>query len=300
MLPVSAVNDPALLRQLRRFVSINGALAIDLLGQVAADYIGGRQYSGVGGAESFVMGASEAPGGKSLLCLESTATVDGRRISTIVPRLGADACVTTPRHHVQWVVTEHGAADLSVLDRRRAGARAHRARASRLPRRAGTSRPVPADSARMSTATIGSLDLYYEEHGSGEPLLLIMGLAADSTAWMFQIPELRRAATARSSSTTAASGAARSRPGPYTIHEMADDAAGLLDVLDVPRAHVVGVSMGGMIAQELALRHPERVRGLVLACTYPEPDADIERNRRFSVAAVRRLDHRAAARSRST
>jgi len=115
MLPVSAVNDPALLRQLRRFVSINGALAIDLLGQVAADYVGGRQYSGVGGAESFVMGASEAPGGKSLLCLKSTAMVQGRRVSTIVPRLGAEATVTTPRHHVQWVVTEHGAADLSIL-----------------------------------------------------------------------------------------------------------------------------------------------------------------------------------------
>jgi acyl-CoA hydrolase len=115
MLPVSAINDPALLRQLRRFVSINGALAVDLLGQVAADHIGGRQYSGVGGAESFVMGASEAPGGKSLLCFKSTATVQGRRVSTIVPRLGAGACVTTPRHHVQWVVTEHGAADLSVL-----------------------------------------------------------------------------------------------------------------------------------------------------------------------------------------
>jgi acyl-CoA hydrolase len=115
MLPVSAVNDPALLRRLRRFVSINGALAIDLLGQVAADYIGGRQYSGVGGAESFVMGASEAPGGKSLLCFKSTTMVRGKRISTIVPRLGADACVTTPRHHVQWVVTEHGAADLSIL-----------------------------------------------------------------------------------------------------------------------------------------------------------------------------------------
>ena len=115
MLPVSAVNDPALLRRLRRFVSINGALAIDLLGQVAADYIGGRQYSGVGGAESFVMGASEAPGGKSLLCLKSTTMVQGKRISTIVPRLGPGACVTTPRHHVQWVVTEHGAADLSIL-----------------------------------------------------------------------------------------------------------------------------------------------------------------------------------------
>ncbi len=115
MLPVSATNDPALIRQLRRFVSINGALAIDLRGQVAADHISGRQYSGVGGAEAFVVGASEAPGGKSLLCLKSTVTMQGQRISTIVPKLGVDACVTTARHHVQWVVTEHGAADLWAL-----------------------------------------------------------------------------------------------------------------------------------------------------------------------------------------
>jgi acyl-CoA hydrolase len=123
MLPVTAVNDPALLRRLRRFVSLNGALAVDLFGQVAADRIGGRQYSGVGGHESFVMGASEAPGGKSVLCLKSTATVGGKRISTIVPALPAGTLVTTPRHHVQWVVTEYGAADLSALgdaDRARA------------------------------------------------------------------------------------------------------------------------------------------------------------------------------------
>jgi acyl-CoA hydrolase len=123
ILPVSAVNEPALLRRMRRFVSVNGALAIDLLGQVAADHIAGRQYSGVGGHESFVMGATEAPSGRSLLCLRSTATVGGTRISTIVPHLGAGTTVTTPRHHVQWIVTEHGAADLSVLgDRRRAEA----------------------------------------------------------------------------------------------------------------------------------------------------------------------------------
>src|SRR5206468_12268365 len=98
-----------------RFVSINGALAVDLTGQVAADRIGARQYSGVGGHEAFVMGATEAPGGKSVLCLKSTATVEGRRVSTIVPSFPPGSTVTTPRHHVQWVVTEHGAVDLSVL-----------------------------------------------------------------------------------------------------------------------------------------------------------------------------------------
>ncbi len=115
MLPVSAVNDPPLLRRLRGFVSVNGALTIDLLGQVAADRVGGRQYSGVGGHESFVMGAVAAPGGRSLLCLKSTATVGGTRVSTIVPALPVGSTVTTPRHHVQWIVTEHGAVDVSAL-----------------------------------------------------------------------------------------------------------------------------------------------------------------------------------------
>jgi len=90
-------------------------LAVDLSGQVAADHIAGRQHSGVGGHESFVMGASEAPGGKSFICLESTAMVGGKRISRIVPRLPDTATVTTPRHHVQWVVTEQGAVDLTGL-----------------------------------------------------------------------------------------------------------------------------------------------------------------------------------------
>ena len=123
MLPVSAVNDPALHRRLRAFVSVNGALAIDLAGQVAADRIGDRQYSGVGGHESFVVGASEAVGGKSLVCLRSTAVVGGARVSTIVSRLAAGSTVTTARHHVQFVVTEYGVADLSILgDRSRAEA----------------------------------------------------------------------------------------------------------------------------------------------------------------------------------
>jgi 3-oxoadipate enol-lactonase len=134
----------------------------------------------------------------------------------------------------------------------------------------------------MSIAKVGSVELYYEEHGTGDPLLLIMGLAADSQAWMFQIPDFAKRYRVIAFDNRGV-GRSSKPAGPYTIHEMADDTVGLLDALKIEKAHVVGVSMGGMIAQELVLRNPERVRALVLACTYPEPDADIERTRTFTV-----------------
>jgi acyl-CoA hydrolase len=116
ILPVTDVNGPAVLARIPTLTSINGALAVDLAGQVAADTIGGRQYSGTGGHESFVSAASAAPEGRSFLCLRSTVTVDGAPVSTIVEAFARGTRVTTPRHHVQWVVTEHGAVDVSVLD----------------------------------------------------------------------------------------------------------------------------------------------------------------------------------------
>jgi len=128
----------------------------------------------------------------------------------------------------------------------------------------------------MSTAHINGIDVYYEEQGQGDPLLLIMGLAADSLAWMFQLPDFSKHFRTIVFDNRGV-GRSSKPAGPYSIAEMAEDAAGVLDALDVRRAHVVGVSMGGMIAQELTLRHPERVRGLVLACTYAKPDAAIER-----------------------
>jgi pimeloyl-ACP methyl ester carboxylesterase len=134
----------------------------------------------------------------------------------------------------------------------------------------------------MSTAQINGIDLYYEEHGHGDPLLLIMGLAADSIAWTFQLPDFSEHYRTIVFDNRGV-GRSSKPAGPYSIAQMAEDAAGLLDAAGIERAHIVGVSMGGMIAQELAIRHPQRVRGLVLGCTYARPDAGVERQMESSL-----------------
>jgi acyl-CoA hydrolase len=114
-LDVDVVNDPATIGQNRRLVSINGALSVDLYGQVVADNIDGRQISGVGGHEDFVAGAEMHLDAHSLICLRSTALVGGRPMSRITGVLPAGSIVSTPRHHIGTVVTEHGAAELAGL-----------------------------------------------------------------------------------------------------------------------------------------------------------------------------------------
>ena len=111
--PVQVVNDPTVIAQNHAFVSINGALSVDLYGQVVADNIDGRQISGVGGHEDFVAGAEMRLDDHSLICLRSTAVSNGVTRSRIVPFLPEGAVVSTPRHHTGVVVTEYGAADLS-------------------------------------------------------------------------------------------------------------------------------------------------------------------------------------------
>jgi pimeloyl-ACP methyl ester carboxylesterase len=118
----------------------------------------------------------------------------------------------------------------------------------------------------MATARINGIDLYYEVRGSGEPLLLIMGLGANTTSWFRQVPAFSREYQVIAFDNR---GAGRTdKPNePYSMGQMADDASGLLDHLGIPSAHVFGMSLGGMIAQELVLRSPERVRTLVLGGT---------------------------------
>ncbi len=111
-LPVGVVNSPETISRNREMVTINGALSVDLAGQVVADSVHGHQISGIGGHEDFVAGAGLEISDRSLLCLPSTVEVDGEPISRIQPRFVTGTVVTTPRHQVDVVITEFGAAEL--------------------------------------------------------------------------------------------------------------------------------------------------------------------------------------------
>jgi acyl-CoA hydrolase len=111
-LPVEVVNSPEAIASNTDMVSINGALAIDVQGQVVADTINGDQFSGIGGAEDFVAGAGLELSDRSLICLPSTFTKDDELRSRIVSSFGPGAVITTPRHQVDVIVTEYGVAEL--------------------------------------------------------------------------------------------------------------------------------------------------------------------------------------------
>jgi len=107
------VNDPFVIAQNERMVAVNSAIEVDLTGQVCADSIGPKLYSGVGGQLDFIYGASRSKGGVPIIALPSTATMrDGKVVSKIASMLKPGAGVVTSRNHVRFVVTEHGVADL--------------------------------------------------------------------------------------------------------------------------------------------------------------------------------------------
>lgn len=110
-LPVHVVNDPELIAANRNMVTINGAISVDLYGQVVADSIQARQFSGIGGHEDFIGGAGLELEDRSLVCLPSSSLVNDEVVSRIVPTFGT-GLVTTPRHLTDVVVTEFGIAKL--------------------------------------------------------------------------------------------------------------------------------------------------------------------------------------------
>jgi acetyl-CoA hydrolase len=107
------VNDPFVIAQNERMVAINSAIEVDLTGQVCADSIGPKLYSGVGGQLDFIYGASRSKGGVPIIALPSSTTLrDGTPISRIVAMLKQGAGVVTTRNHVRYIITEYGVADL--------------------------------------------------------------------------------------------------------------------------------------------------------------------------------------------
>jgi 3-oxoadipate enol-lactonase len=110
------------------------------------------------------------------------------------------------------------------------------------------------------------------EAGAGEPLVLVMGFGGDHLAWGLQIPAFAAEYRVIAFDNRGV-GQSDAPDVPYSSAMMADDAVGLMDGLGIERAHVCGVSMGGMIAQEIALRHPSRVHTLQLHATLARPDA---------------------------
>ena len=123
----------------------------------------------------------------------------------------------------------------------------------------------------MPRTQVNGISVYFEVCGQGEPLVMIMGFAGTQGGWIFQKNTFKRSFQVITFDNRGA-GKTDKPAGPYSIRMMAEDTVGLMDHLGVEKAHILGVSMGGYIAQEIAINHPERVRKLVLGCTYARED----------------------------
>jgi 3-oxoadipate enol-lactonase len=120
----------------------------------------------------------------------------------------------------------------------------------------------------MPKVELPGTELHYERAGAGEPLLVIQGMSANHMAWGRPFSVLLEESFEVISFDNRGMGLSRRVTEAFSIAEMAGDTAALLEALEIESAHVLGISMGGMIAQELALAHPEKLRSLTLGCTY--------------------------------
>ncbi len=122
----------------------------------------------------------------------------------------------------------------------------------------------------MPKVRVGDIEMYYDTRGEGFPLVLIMGFMGNADCWdpVYFLPRLSERFRVITFDNRGAGRTDVSDKEEYSIKMMADDTAGLMEALGIKKAHVLGISMGGMIAQELAINHPHRVEKLVLASTF--------------------------------
>ncbi len=120
----------------------------------------------------------------------------------------------------------------------------------------------------MPSVEVSGAELHYVRSGGGEPMLLIQGMSATHLTWGRPFVSSLEQSFDCIAFDNRGMGLSGRAEMPFTIADLAGDALGLLDALEVERAHVVGISMGGMVAQELALAHPDRIRTLTLGATY--------------------------------
>jgi pimeloyl-ACP methyl ester carboxylesterase len=139
----------------------------------------------------------------------------------------------------------------------------------------------------MPITKANGIELYYEVHGEGEPLLLIMGLSLSSKSWFRTIPALSEQYKVIVFDNRGV-GLSGKPNTPYSIELMAEDARAVLDAAGVESAHVYGISMGGMIAQRLAVTYPDRVRSLILGCTTPGGEKHVQPGAEVSMLMLAR------------
>lgn len=140
----------------------------------------------------------------------------------------------------------------------------------------------------MPIAEVNGQRLYYEVHGEGEPLLAVMGLGGDQTAWILQKHDWSQAHRLVVFDNRDV-GQSSEAEGPYEVSDMAADALALADELELGSFHLVGLSLGGAIAQQIALSAPERVRTLTLAVTYGATGGYGDQRSRVLANLVRKL-----------
>lgn len=119
----------------------------------------------------------------------------------------------------------------------------------------------------MATLDLDDVEIYYEDEGKGEPLVLIPGFASGAWSWKWQTEELSANFRTIAFDTRGVSRSVLNEGAKVSIARIADDIVGMLAVLDIPSAHVLGISFGGFVAQEFALRYPRHLKKLVLAST---------------------------------